>query len=487
MKTLDELLQGVDVLSCQGDLTVTVGGVAFSAGDVRPGDCFVAVKGFVRDGIDFLPEAVSRGAVAVVTTHAPRPEAGLTWVQVKNDRKVLSRLAARLYDNASLRLPVIGVTGTNGKTTTVGLIEAILNRGGKAGRIGTLGMSCGGREWKTTLTTPEAPQLYEFMAEAEKAGCRTIVMEVSSASLELHRVADIRFAQAIFTSFSGDHLDFHKTMENYFEAKLSLFKSLSPESWAVLNMDDAKAPEIIRELNCKYVSYGFSEAADVRPLKHRFSFDGIQALLQTPRGRVTIDTPLLGRVNLLNVMAAVCSTLIAGVAPEEISAALRQVRPIRGRLDVAYKGDFLAVVDYAHTDDAMENLLRSLREITTGRLILVFGAGGSRDRSKRPRMARVAAQAADYTIVTSDNPRQEEPAEIIAEIVAGFPTGFSAFETEVDRAAAIAKAVQRAEAGDIVVLAGKGHEEYQIFRDRTIHFSDFEVVQEAIRSRACRS
>lgn len=477
MKYLDELLGKHESLAWRGELHLPVSAIAYDSRQTVPGGCFVAVKGFVKDGIDYVGDAVARGAVAVVSVHPPAAAfPRVTWVQVKNDRRALSAMACRFHDDPSRKLNVIGVTGTNGKTTTVALIQELL--GPASAAIGTLGMRCAGDARPTKLTTPEAPELFAFMAAAVRAGCASLAMEVSSASLSLHRVDDVAFAQAVFTSFSGDHLDFHGTMENYFEAKLSLFKKLGSDQWAILNGDDPMGPRIIRELNCRYVTFGFSEQADIRPLKSVFSTDGIKGVLQTPRGRIEFQSRLLGRFNLMNIMAAVSSALVNGVGAERIRSALASFQPVQGRVTIAHAGDFLAVVDYAHTDDALENLLRAFREITRGRLILVFGAGGSRDRTKRPRMARVASRLADLVVVTSDNPRQEDPQAIIDDIVAGFDPGFTAYRAEPDRRRAIHLALDLAAGGDVVLIAGKGHENYQIFKDRTVHFDDCEVVRE---------
>jgi UDP-N-acetylmuramoyl-L-alanyl-D-glutamate--2,6-diaminopimelate ligase len=482
MKYLDELLGKQESLAWRGNLHVPVSGIEFDSRKIKKNNCYVAIKGFVKDGIDYAADAIRNGASAVVSVHQPPQDPlHITWVQVKNDRRVLSMIASRFFDNPSQKLQVIGVTGTNGKTTTVGLIQTLLNATAKTAAIGTLSMNFPDYTQKTKLTTPEAPELFAFMAEAVKAGCQNLVMEVSSAALSLLRVEDIMFAQAVFTSFSGDHLDFHRTMENYFDAKLSLFKKLGSEQWAIINGDDPMGDRIIKELDCRYVTFGFSEQADIRPLKYHFSMNGIKALLQTPRGKMEIQSRLLGRFNLLNIMAAISSALVNNMALEKISAAVNEFNPVKGRVNIAHAGDFLVVVDYAHTDDALENLLKAFREISQGKLILVFGAGGCRDKTKRPRMGRVAATFADWVIVTSDNPRQDDPQAIISEIVAGFDGGFSNFNTEIDRQTAIEKALDMAAPGDVVLIAGKGHEDYQIFKDRTVHFDDFEVVREKMR------
>jgi len=477
MKHLDELLGKQESLAWRGDLHVPVSGIESDSRQIKKNNCYVSIKGFVKDGIDYAAAAIRSGASAVVSIHPPPHDpCQVTWVQVKNDRRVLSQMASRFFDNPSEKLRVIGVTGTNGKTTTVGLIQTLLQAMNPTAAIGTLNMNFPGFTQKTKLTTPEATELFAFMAKAVKAGCQNLVMEVSSVALSLLRVEDIHFTQAIFTSFSGDHLDFHQTMESYFEAKLSLFKKLGSEQWAIINSDDAQGENIIKELNCRYVTYGFSGQADIRPLKYHFSIDGIKAQLQTPRGKIDIQSRLLGRFNLLNIMAAVSSALINDMPLETISAGLSEFVPVRGRVQIAHAGEFLVVVDYAHTDDALENLLKAFREISRGKLILVFGAGGCRDKSKRPRMGRVAADFADWVMVTSDNPRQEDPVTIMAEITAGFGAGFTNFSTDVDRKQAIEKALDMAAPGDVVLIAGKGHEDYQIFKERTVHFDDFEVV-----------
>ncbi|HNX96708.1 MAG TPA: UDP-N-acetylmuramoyl-L-alanyl-D-glutamate--2,6-diaminopimelate ligase [Candidatus Aminicenantes bacterium] len=480
MKTLRDLLIGLEPLASAGPLDVPISAIRFDSRQVKPGDLFVAIQGLNQDAARFIPQAIAAGAAAVVSVHPPLPAIEVPWVQVKNDRRALSHLAAAFTDNPSHRLQVIGVTGTNGKTTMVALITAILGREMKVARIGTLGMACQEHERKSSLTTAEAPDLFAFLAAAEREGCRTVAMEVSSASLSQQRVADIRFAIAVFTSFSGDHLDFHGTMAHYFQAKLSLFQGLGEEAWSIICADDPQAPAVIREVSGRYLTYGNSPDADVTPIKSRFSIQGIEATLKTPKGKVAIESPLLGRINLTNLMGAVATAVVAGLSLESIAAAIREIPPVRGRLEPVHRGAFAVIVDYAHTDHALENLLGSLRELTQGRLIVVFGAGGARDQTKRPRMGAVAARLADQVVVTSDNPRSEDPRLIIDAIVAGFPREFTAFTVEVDRRRAIERALTMAAPGDVVAIAGKGHEDYQIHGDRTIHFDDREVVQEIL-------
>jgi UDP-N-acetylmuramoyl-L-alanyl-D-glutamate--2,6-diaminopimelate ligase len=293
-------------------------------------------------------------------------------------------------------------------------------------------------------------------------------------------VDDIRFSQGIFTTFSGDHLDFHETMEDYLQSKLLLFKRLGLDDWAVVNIDDPSAAKILEQLDSKYLTYGFSEDADVRPIKYKCSLEGIKATVHTPKGDIDIKSPLLGRVNLCNILAAVTSAVIKGISFEHIAAAIAGFEPVKGRLDPVYKGEFSVLIDYAHTDNALESMLKSLKDIVSNRIIVVFGAGGGRDKTKRPRMGKAAAAYADFVVVTSDNPRNENPRTIIKDVTAGFAGDFKDYLVEPDRKKAIKKAIRSAEKGDLVVIAGKGHEDYQIFKDKTIHFDDYEVAREVL-------
>ncbi|MDQ1354912.1 MAG: UDP-N-acetylmuramoyl-L-alanyl-D-glutamate--2,6-diaminopimelate ligase [Acidobacteriota bacterium] len=487
MKTIKELLRGVDIIAQAGDLEKGIAGVTNDSRKVEKDWCFIAIQGYQQDGLKYVDEAINRGANSVVSQHKLQKDyPGLSWAQVKNDRLAFSKMTANLYDRVADHFYNIGVTGTNGKTTITALLSAILNREAKTAQIGTLGMRCGETTWGASLTTPEAPDIFRFLSETRAQGAKNLVMEVSSVSLCLYRVEDIKFSQAIFTSFSGDHLDFHKTMEDYLASKILLFKKLQEDDWAVINIDDPTAPIVIQQLNCKYLTYGFSTEADIRPLKYKFSIGGpysIEALLMTPKGQLEIKSHLIGRINLSNLMAAVTSAMIKGISFNDIAAAIAEFKPVKGRLDFAYKGDFSVLIDYAHTDKALEALLQSLREMVTGRLIAVFGAGGNRDKTKRPRMGETVSQNADFLVVTSDNPRQEDPSAIIREIQAGFAPGFKNFIIEIDRETAIEKALDMAVKGDLVVVAGKGHENYQIFKDRTIHFDDYEVVQKLMEKR----
>ncbi|MGE5342725.1 MAG: UDP-N-acetylmuramoyl-L-alanyl-D-glutamate--2,6-diaminopimelate ligase [Candidatus Omnitrophota bacterium] len=482
---LDELLTHIGVMTGSHDLHVEVSGVHMDSRKIQPGNCFVAIQGYKENGLKYIGDAIAKGAGSVVFEANPEDTfpvipRGIPWARIDNARLALSRMAAEFYGRPADALYNIGITGTNGKTTVMSLIHAILNRSALTAKIGTLGMSCDALSGKTGLTTPESLDIFQFLAEAREQGCQNLVMEVSSVSLKLCRVADIPFSQAIFTSFSGDHLDFHHTMDDYLQSKLMLFKNMGAPHWAIVNIDDQAADTVLKHSECRCLTYGFSEQADVRPLEYTFSLDGIRAVLQTPRGPIAIQSRMVGRVNLSNLMAAVASAVVKGIDTETIVQAIGEFLPVRGRLDVTVKDDFFVLIDYAHTDNALELLLQSLREIAPRRIILVFGAGGSRDTTKRPRMGRVASRHADVVVVTSDNPRAEEPLDIIQAIIAGFEPGFNRYRIETDRRQAIEAALRMAQKGDLVVIAGKGHEDYQIFKDQTIHFDDYEVVRDVM-------
>ena len=484
MKNLATLLDKDEIISHRGDLSLGISGVNHDSRNIRKNNCFVAIRGYNKEGLDFMNDAVMRGANSIVAESEIKDEfPDVTYVRVKNDRVALSKLASRFYENPSEEMYVIGVTGTNGKTTVVSIINDILKKEFITAKIGTLGMICKGISRKTELTTPEATEIFEFLSLCKSSGCNNLVMEVSSVGLRLHRVEDIRFSQALFTTFSGDHLDFHKTMEEYFRSKMLLFEKLSADDWAVINIDDPYSKKILGELRCNCLTYGFSESADIRPVDYRLIKTGIYGKAQTPEGEIEIESSLIGRVNLSNILAAVASSIVKGISLEKIHDAVKNFKAVKGRMDFVYDGDFSVIIDYAHTDKALEALLRSLREVVTNRIILVFGAGGSRDKTKRPRMGEVASKNSDFIVVTSDNPRKEDPAGIIRDVVGGFDRHFKDFFIVEERENAIRKALDLAEKGDMVVVAGKGHEDYQIFKDRTIHFDDYEVVRKILRGK----
>jgi UDP-N-acetylmuramoyl-L-alanyl-D-glutamate--2,6-diaminopimelate ligase len=453
---------------------VEIGGLAYDNRAVEPGTLFFCVPGFTRDGHDFAPDAVARGAAALVVA---RPvDAGVPEIQVEDVRAAMATAAARFYGDPTAALPVVGVTGTNGKTTTAFLVRALLEAAGRrCGLLGTVTSVVAGEERPTVRTTPEAIDLQRTFREMLDGGDRACAMEISSHALELRRADGIHVAAAVFTNLTQDHLDFHPTMEDYFQAKRRLFAS--PLTGArVVNVDDPYGARLAEEFP-DAVTFGLSEAARYRAVDVETGFAGTDCRFETPGGAFDVHVPLPGRFNVANALGAWAAVRALGVELTELPESAR----VPGRFEPVDEGQpFAVLVDYAHTPDSLENVLRAARELASGRVIAVFGAGGDRDRGKRPLMGEIGARLADVALVTSDNPRSEEPETIIAEILAG---AGREVEHDVDRRRSIHRAVALAEPGDVVVIAGKGHEQGQEFEGgRKEPFDDVTVAREALRS-----
>ncbi len=476
MKKIRELFLPEEILNSRGNFDSEIRNITSDSRQVQPGDLFVAIKGANFDGTDFIPEAISRGAVAVVTSGPINQEIPVCWIQVQNERKTLARIASRFFDYPAEKLYVVGVTGTNGKSTTANLVKEIFSQQEPCAFIGTTGKQFQEYFEKNTLTTPEALEIFSFMDRALKMGAKSLAMEVSSASLKMNRVDEITYRQAIFTGLTPEHLDFHVDMEDYFRSKLILFTRLTSSDWAILNSDDPYHVRIMNEIDCGFLTFGFNQNADIYPVRYQCSLEKTDLTLMTPLGKIELTSPLIGRVNIFNIMAATASAIAHQLKPEAIVAGVARNAKVKGRLDLIYKNDFYVLIDYAHTDRALEELLKSLQEMKKNRLIVVFGAGGNRDRLKRPKMGEVATRLADLAIITSDNPRNEDPQEIIRQIISGIPPQQKNYRIEIDRQKAIETSIALAEKDDIIVIAGKGHEDYQIFHGRTIRFCDDEVA-----------
>lgn len=492
MVRLGSLLSGLEVIQIEGCADREIGQIAYDSRKVEGGSLFVAIPGTRDDGHRHVEEAIGRGVVAVVCEKAPSrslhfPASHVTFIQVPDARRALAQLAARFYGHPAERLTLIGITGTNGKTTTAHLVESILKTvGHSVGYIGTLGYRCGDHLEPTGLTTPEAPDLQRILREMAERGASHVVLEVSSHSLTLHRAEGCRFPVGVFTNLTGDHLDFHGTMEEYFSSKQRLFRELGVEV-AVINGDDPWGRSILDGSRARPLTYGLESQADIRAREIRLTQSRLSFTARTPAGEVALESNLIGRHNLYNILAAIGVSHTLGLSGERVQQGVRALKGVPGRFERVEAGqDFAVVVDYAHTDDALRRLLLAARELTPGRLILLFGCGGDRDRSKRPRMGEVAAHGSDYAIITSDNPRSEEPAAILREIECGLREATSTpghYEVVPDRRQAIQRAISLARSGDTVILAGKGHETYQILKDRVIHFDDREVARQAIEER----
>ena len=456
---------------------VDVSGLAYSSQAVKPGDLFFCVRGFKSDGHDFAPEAVERGAVALV---CERPLGlGVPEVVVEDSRSAMASVAARFYGDPTRTLRVVGITGTNGKTTTAFLVRSILEAAGwKCGLLGTVTSIVGGREEAVQRTTPEAIDLQSTFRRMLDAGDSACAMEVSSHALELRRTDGVHFAARVFTNLTQDHLDFHSDMEHYFLAKRRLFEE--PGGPPIVNIDDPYGRRLPAELG-EVTTYAIERDADFRARDVEFDPHGARFTCVSPDGELRMTTRLPGLFNVSNALAATAATRALGVPLETIGAALADAARVPGRFEPVDEGQpFAVLVDYAHTPDSLENVLRAAREITTGRLHVVFGAGGDRDRTKRPLMGRVAAALADRVIVTSDNPRSEDPEAIVNQIMDG--AGSDA-QRDVDRRHAIRHAIETAAEGDVVVIAGKGHEQGQEFEGgRKEPFDDVTVAREALRA-----
>ncbi|HXG04967.1 MAG TPA: UDP-N-acetylmuramoyl-L-alanyl-D-glutamate--2,6-diaminopimelate ligase [Candidatus Binatia bacterium] len=485
---VSELLAALGERRLVGTAPETVTGIVADSRAVRSGQCFVAVPGLRHDGRRFIPEAVTRGATLVVAEGEALPDVPVAQVLVPSARLALARAAAAWYGEPSRHLTVVGITGTNGKTTTSYLVEALLQaRGMRTGVIGTIEYRLGSEVVPAGQTTPEALDLQALLARMRAAGIQGVAMEVSSHALALARVEGMTFDVAVFTNLTQDHLDFHRTFDQYRAAKRHLFELLAasdkPRRAAVVNADDPAGIEMVRGLDVPVLTFGLGEGAAVRAVEHESTLDGIRLTADTPRGRLALRSPLIGQHNVMNLLAAVGAGLGLGLEPDAIASALSRVGAVPGRFEQVRAGQpFLVVVDYAHTPDALERVLTTARRLTRGRLAVVFGCGGDRDRGKRPIMGEIAARLADRVWVTSDNPRSEPPAAIIAEVLAGVERagGRARAASEVDRRRAIAAALGWARKGDTVVIAGKGHETYQIVGDRVVPFDDRAVAREIL-------
>lgn len=492
MVRLGSLLSGLESLQIEGCADREIGQIDYDSRKVQKGSLFVAIPGAKDDGHRHAEEAIGRGAVAVVCEKDLSPSLSfpaphIPFIQVPDARRALAQMAAHFYGHPAERLTLIGITGTNGKTTTAYLVESILKAAGhQAGYIGTLGYRCGDHLEQTCLTTPEAPDLQRILQEMAEQGTSHVVLEVSSHSLTLHRVEGCCFPVGVFTNLTGDHLDFHGTMEEYFSAKQRLFRELGVEV-AVINRDDPWGRSILDSSGARPLTYGLESPADICAREIRLTQSRLSFTARTPAGEVALESNLIGRHNLYNILAAIGVSHTLGLNGEQVRQGVRALKGVPGRFERVEMGqDFAVMVDYAHTDDALRRVLSAARELTPGRLILVFGCGGDRDRSKRPRMGEVGANHSDYAIITSDNPRSEDPQAIVREVELGFrqaPSASGRYEVEMDRRQAIQRAISLARSGDTVVIAGKGHETYQILNDRVIHFDDREVARQAIEGK----
>ncbi|HXD31746.1 MAG TPA: UDP-N-acetylmuramoyl-L-alanyl-D-glutamate--2,6-diaminopimelate ligase [Pyrinomonadaceae bacterium] len=473
-----------------GDPNSEITDVIHNSKQAKPGSLFVAVRGELFDAHKFVPQVMAAGAAGVISEESVPENFTGAWLQVENVRRAMALAAAEVQHHPSRELQLVGITGTNGKTTTAYLVASIPEAAGEpAAMTGTVEYRIGNERPKADRTTPEATDMQRLLREAVSAGCRTAVMECSSQAMDFHRCDGLDYAVAVFSNLTRDHLDYHKTMENYWYAKQRLFDGRlgSRPKTSVINMDDPKGVELAESLErdgLRVIRYGVKSQADVTASNAEFSLDGMRFRLRTSIDERDFHSPLVGAPHVYNTLAAVTTGLALGYSLEVITEALGKCTGAPGRFErVPHLGDFAVVVDYAHSDDALLNVLRTAREVTKGRIITLFGCGGDRDPSKRAPMGEAAGSLSDVVILTSDNPRTEDPDKILADAEVGIRRTGKPYEKIADRREAIHHAIEQARADDLVLIAGKGHEDYQIIGREVFHFDDREVAREALAIR----
>ncbi|MBZ4644972.1 MAG: UDP-N-acetylmuramyl-tripeptide synthetase [Clostridia bacterium] len=462
-----------------GDQNAEISGIAYDSRRVKPGDLFVCIKGFKVDGHEFISQAIGQGAAAVIVEKEVE-DAKVPLIKVKNSRRALALISAAFFGNPSSKFKLIGVTGTNGKTTTTYLIKTILEQGGsKVGLIGTNQNMIGDKVLPAERTTPESLELQQLFSDMVKEKIDYVVMEVSSHSLELNRVDGCNFEIGIFTNITQDHLDFHVTMENYLKAKTTLFKRCKK---GIINVDDSSSEYILNNGTCEMITFGIDKEADIHAKDIEISEKGVKFDVDTPYGSKFIELGIPGRFSVYNALGSIGACLALGISLEQIQQGLKQAKGVPGRAQIVETGkDFTVLIDYAHTPDGLENILNTVNGFAKGRVVTLFGCGGDRDKTKRPIMGEIAGKLSDFCIITSDNPRTEDPLQILNHIEEGIKKTDCSYVVIENRFEAIKYALENAKKDDVIVLAGKGHETYQILKDRVIHFDEKEIVESILR------
>lgn len=491
---LKELVKPLLTARITGNEKVDIHGIEVDSRKVKKGDLFICLKGFTVDGHDYANTAVENGAAALICER--ELPLSIPQVIVKDSRFAMALISDIFYNHPTQKLKVIGVTGTNGKTTTTHLIEKILDdRGFVSGLIGTIKMKIGNETYDVKNTTPDAIELQKNFGKMEEAGSTYAIMEVSSHALDMGRVRGIDYHIGVFTNLTQDHLDYHETMEKYRNAKGLLFSqlgnvyynNLERQKYAVLNADDNAANYFKSITAAQVITYGIDNNADVRATNIAITAQGTKFTLESFKGKLEINLKMIGKFSVYNSLAAITVGLIEGMKLEDIKRSLEEITGVEGRFEAVNEGQvFTVIVDYAHTPDSLENVLKTAGEFAKGKIYCVFGAGGDRDRTKRPLMGEIAMKYSDFAVVTSDNPRSEEPEQIINDILVGVNKADNSgekFITIIDRKKAIEYAISNAESGDVILIAGKGHETYQIIKDKVIHFDDREIARNAIRGK----
>ena len=482
---LEKMIKDISLELIKGDLNIDIKNIAHDSRKIAADYLFICIKGFKTDGHHYIQDAIDNGAKAILIEKEPDTfEQGITYIKVNDTRKAMSSLAAAFYNYPLEDLKLIGVTGTNGKTTTTYLIKSVLDTAGyKTGLIGTIQNLIDEETLPATRTTPKSLDIYRLLDKMRNQNIDYVVMEVSSHALDLKRVEGMNFTTAVFTNISQDHLDYHETLEKYLEVKSKLFKQVDKSGYSVVNLDDNKSDKIIKNNNGKLFTYSIDNPSDLRAKNVEVRPDGVS--FQLPDLQKKINLNIAGLFNVYNALAAFGVGKVLGLNAESIKNGLEVINGVAGRFElIKEEQDFTVVVDYAHTPDGMENVLETVQDLTPGKTIVVFGCGGDRDKGKRPLMGKVGVKYGDYCIITSDNPRSEDPEMIINDIEQGIKefSTTTKYTVITDRKKAIHYAINLANNGDSIVIFGKGHETYQVFKDKTIHFDDREVARKAINN-----
>lgn len=480
---LKDIIKNLDIVDIKGNLDIQIDNVQYDSRKVGPNGLFVCVRGFNVDGHDFIQSALDKGAIAYIVEEDIYVE-GYTFIKVDDSRRAMASVADNFYNNPTKELNVIGVTGTNGKTSITNYLKDILNLNGeKIGLIGTIKIAIGEKEIESSSTTPESIDLQGYFKEMLNSGCRYCAMEVSSHSLELNRVDDSEFKLGIFTNLTPDHLDFHKNLDEYRKAKEKLFYKTTLAN--IINIDDEggkKIYENVKSLKTPVYTYGIDNEADFYAKDIHIDYKGVKYTLVTPTYETTMYVPVPGKFTVYNSLAVVASAYLLGISKEIIVQGFQSTKGVAGRFEsVPNDKEISVIVDYAHTPDALENILKTAQGFAKGDIITVFGCGGDRDKTKRPVMGSIAQNYSNYCMVTSDNPRTEDPKAIIEDILTGLDKEKENFEVVIDRKEAIERAIKKAKKGDVVIIAGKGHENYQIIGKTKYHFDDKEIATNCLK------
>ena len=479
---LDKLIQKLDFEYIINKKNLEINNINYDSRSVKKNGLFIAIEGFDTDGHKYIDEAIAKGAkVIVIEKNLDNYLENIIYVKVTDSRKAMAYISAEFYGYPQKDLKLIGVTGTNGKTTTTNLIKTILeNAGYKTGLIGTIGNYINKKEINSSRTTPNSMELNKLFYKMKKQGLEYVVMEVSSHAIDLKRIFNLEFEIAVFTNISRDHLDYHKTLENYIKVKSKLFKKVKDKGYSIINIDDDSANEMINNTEAKVIKYSIDKKSDFQAKNIALNTNGVSFEISDFKKRINLN--ITGKFNIYNALAALAVASVLNIDYNKIKNGLEKIKGIPGRFELIKENqNFTVIVDYAHTPDGMDNVLKTIEDLAKKRVIIVFGCGGDRDKDKRPLMGKIALKYGDYILITTDNPRSENPKSIIKDIERGLTNNKSKYEIIIEREKAINKSIKMAENNDIIVIFGKGHETYQIFQDKTIHFDDREVAREAIR------